>query len=56
MKFMRGVAEGGGLLWGVGVRLRSGSVGMGVDDSWSNEGAMVRICVWREWFGLRSRT
>ena len=42
---MMGMVEGGGLLWGVGVRLRSGSVGVGVDETWSNEGAIVVVCV-----------
>ena len=42
---MLGVAKGGRLLWGVGVRLRSGSVGVGVDETWSDEGAIVVVCV-----------
>ena len=53
---MMGMVEGGGLLWGVGVRLRSGSVGVGVDETWSNEGAIVVVCVWREWVSLKSRS
>ena len=53
---MMGVAEGGGLLWGIGVRLKFGSVDMGVDETWSNEGAIVVVYVWREWIGLKNRS
>ena len=41
-----GVHRGSGgrveLLWGKGVCQRSGSVGVGVDEIWSDEGAMVQ--------------
>ena len=41
MELMKGVADGGGLLWGIGVRLRSGFVDEAVEEIWSDEDAMV---------------
>ena len=38
---MVGVAGGVWVLWGVGVRRKSGSVGLGVKELWSDEGGIV---------------
>ena len=41
-EFMVGVGGKVGLFWCVGVVWRSGSVGVWVDEFWSDEGAMGR--------------
>ena len=41
-EFKVGVGGRFGLFWWVGVAWRSGSVGVGVDEFWSDEGAMGR--------------